>query len=553
MLAIAAIPAAVSAQPVESPQFSTMPLEGLPPEPGVNRRDPSDIIRRGEDLLVFYTRVERGAPVYPEGYAGAIFHAVSKDEGRTWTEVGQALGPGRPGDFDSFGVFTPNVVAGLHGGYFLFYTGVGDGFDNRDQSDRNRTAIGVVELAFNEAGHVTKTLRLNGGEPVLEPSPVEDGKFDSFRVDDAAVVTRDDRYLLYYKGRDQTGGPAGTRMGVAVSSEIEGPYVRLYDGNPVQPEGHEVLVWSQGAGVFSLASAAGSGLYYAPDAAHFTKLTDSLSGTIHAPGAFRPDLSDHVPGGPPAWGISMEHAADPYLVRWEADWGALNTAVIPVRGFEDRAAAAGWTQGGDWLDQHGEIDRLCARGPVDVVLLGDSITQSWGGQGRNVWSPGQEAWRKAFGDLRVANAGISGDRTEHLLWRIGHGRLHQAKPTVVILTIGTNNLPFNSAAETAEGIEAVVDALLVRLPASRILLMGILPRGATPDDPLRRKARQVNERIQALGTWPRVVYRDPDEGLLLEDGTLNAKYFAQDNLHLTAEGYEAWARLLEPDLRRLVK
>ena len=68
-------------------------------------------------------------------------------------------------------------------------------------------------------------------------------------------------------------------------------------------------------------------------------------------------------------------------------FGAENTAVIPTPSAEDRAAAAGWTAGGTWLDQHEDINRIGASREVDLVFLGDSITQSWGGEGRHVGAP----------------------------------------------------------------------------------------------------------------------------------------------------------------------
>lgn len=329
MVGLSSIPAAV-AQEVEL-RFTVTEVTGVGQEAGVNRRDPSDLLRIGPRYYLFYTRLTQGAPVYPQGYAGTIYYATSEDEGHTWTERGEVLGRGAEGAFDTFGVFTPNVVRGFDGRTYLYYTGVGDGFDNQDQTDKNRTTLGVAELRFEEDGRIVGARRLNGGKPILEPSASTSGRFDAFRVDDAALVLRDGAYWLYYKGRGWTGGPAGTKMGVAVAEEPAGPFVKQNEGRAVQPEGHEVLVWKQGSGVCSLVTSAGRGLYCASDGIHFTKVADDFAGALNAPGAYRSDLADPGVSGAPRWGIAMVHAKDPYLVRWEGTLPGLNTATIPGR------------------------------------------------------------------------------------------------------------------------------------------------------------------------------------------------------------------------------
>ena len=58
-------------------------------------------------------------------------------------------------------------------------------------------------------------------------------------------------------------------------------------------------------------------------------------------------------------------------------------------------------------------------------------------------------------------------------------------PSVVVLCIGTNNLgrDNDSAEDTFLGIRAVVLEILQRLPGTRVLLTGILPRGPAAGSP----------------------------------------------------------------------
>jgi hypothetical protein len=299
---------------------------------GVNRRDPSDIIRINGKYHVFYTKVVKYpagkdgtlAPTWPEGYYGTIWYATSTDS-KQWTEVKEVLGRGNPGAWDSFGVFTPNVIQGEDGAYYLYYTGVADGFTNNYTT--NVTHIGVAKLVPNKFGGIAHCERLNDKKPILTPTYGqldEQGKpkFDSYRVDDASLLMWDFdsdgqlEYGLYYKGRAQTKGAKETKMGLAVAESPSGPFLRQNHGNPVQPMGHEVLIWESGDGVMSLVSNAGRGLWYAKDGVHFEPLTDSFTGSIHAPGAFRPDLTAHSCKSGIKWGISMSNAGNCYLVRF---------------------------------------------------------------------------------------------------------------------------------------------------------------------------------------------------------------------------------------------
>jgi hypothetical protein len=298
---------------VERPvTFTYQPAIGLGHEPGICRRDPSDVIKVGDTWYVWYSRVTHKDKIYPSGYNASVWYATSKDEGHTWTEKMEAVGLSKDG-FDSFGVFTPNIlVAG--GKYHLFYTAVAKGFTNKGYSDIERTAIGLA-VADSPDGPWQKV----DDNPVLT-STKDPKKFDSFRVDDACFIVRDGKYWLYYKGRQWENTPGHTEMGIAVAAKPEGPYQRINHGQSVQDSGHEVMVWPLGEGVMSLVSAVGPKgrtVQYAPDGLDFRVLYKTGNYPM-APGAFRADLS-----GNPAynegvtWGISMRHGQNPHLVRYE--------------------------------------------------------------------------------------------------------------------------------------------------------------------------------------------------------------------------------------------
>jgi hypothetical protein len=240
---------------------------------GVARRDPSDVIKLGDTYYVFYARsIHSDWPKYgwkkpPQylcsGYYGTIWYATSPD-GLKWTERGEAIGRGVKGKLDSNGVFSPNVVRAPDGKVYMYYTAVPLGFVNNSTTDY--TYIFGSELQFGPDGLISGARRLNNGDPLLSPTAGKkhEGKpyFDSYRVDDSAMLWRDfdsDGQMelgLYYKGRAEFKMPR-TMMGLAIAESPEGPFTRhsgSADGNIAQTCGHEVMVFALGDGVVSVVS-----------------------------------------------------------------------------------------------------------------------------------------------------------------------------------------------------------------------------------------------------------------------------------------------------------
>lgn len=290
-------------------------IKGIGHEQGCTRRDPSDVIKVGDKCYVYYTKVYGRSP----GYWGTIWYATSADEGFTWEEKGEVLGTGKDGSFDSQATFTPNILY-AEGRYWLYYTGVKPTPGNDQGEFENNSVTDITALGLASAESPDGPFIRISDEPILKVSP-EPEKFDSYRIDDAALLYRNGLYWLYYKGRSRVHGqhgPAHTQMGVAYSSCPQGPFVKW--GRPILPGSHEVLIWPQGTGVGALASLS-STFEYAADGIDFTGelLADTVTDRPNAPGAYRPDLIQPVVKGEGLkWGISMVHHGDEaYLIRFE--------------------------------------------------------------------------------------------------------------------------------------------------------------------------------------------------------------------------------------------
>jgi lysophospholipase L1-like esterase len=205
----------------------------------------------------------------------------------------------------------------------------------------------------------------------------------------------------------------------------------------------------------------------------------------------------------------------------------------------------------NWVKRHEGFVEIAKKGGVDLLFLGDSITDAWGGEGHNPKAAGAKYFTEHFVPLKAANFGIGGDRTQHVLWRITNGELDGITPKVVVLMIGTNNTGSDSAEQIAEGITAIVKTIRARSPQSKVLLLAVFPRGEKPDNPARAKIAEINQRISRLDDGRNVRYLDIGKKFLQPDGTLG-KDIMPDFLHLSARGYEIWGEAIQPTVQQML-
>ena len=188
-------------------------------------------------------------------------------------------------------------------------------------------------------------------------------------------------------------------------------------------------------------------------------------------------------------------------------------------------------------------------GDYDIEFIGDSITQGWEGAGKNVW---QELGAK----YKIINMGVSGDRTEHVLWRFEQGQLDGIKAKVAIVMIGTNNSNKNkdgtdtyTDADILEGVTAIVNQLRTRQPDTKIILLGIFPRGKAFNDQ-RGRLLEINQALAKLDDGQNIFYIDFGSQLIEADGSI-APSMMKDALHPGEAGYKIWDAAIEPKLKEL--
>ncbi len=191
--------------------------------------------------------------------------------------------------------------------------------------------------------------------------------------------------------------------------------------------------------------------------------------------------------------------------------------------------------------RHDHFLTIAKAGGVDVLFMGDSITDGWRDGGRTVWD-------KFFAPLKAANFGIGGDRTEHVIWRLRNGELEGIQPKLVVLMIGTNNS--DPAEDIALGIKTIIKDINERSPVSRILLLAIFPRGEKPAG--REKNEAVNKIISGYADNRRIVFQDINASFLTADGTLG-KDIMPDLLHPNEKGYRIWAEAIIDTVKQMLQ
>lgn len=197
------------------------------------------------------------------------------------------------------------------------------------------------------------------------------------------------------------------------------------------------------------------------------------------------------------------------------------------------------------MPKHECFKQLGQRGDIDLLFVGDSITDFFGRSDR-----GQAVWLEHYGDLKAANFGISGDRTQDLLWRFEDGEIDGFAAKVIVLMIGTNNIGRNKTENIPAGIEAIVQQVRDRQPQAKLLLLGIFPRGE-PDDSGRLAVNQINTEISKLHDGEHVFYKDIGAVFLDENGVQIPDAWA-DGVHPATPGYVLWADAIEDDIQRLM-
>jgi lysophospholipase L1-like esterase len=198
------------------------------------------------------------------------------------------------------------------------------------------------------------------------------------------------------------------------------------------------------------------------------------------------------------------------------------------------------------MNRHERIMKEKSKGEIGLLFIGDSITDFFPGKAKETWAK--------YAPYKPADFGVGGDRTENVLWRITNGELDGLHPKVTVIMIGTNNIgqcPTEKPEWAAAGVKKIVDTVHEKIPGTKVLLLGVFPRGEKPNDPHRLKVAEINKIISKLDDGSNTRYLDITKAFLDTDGTLIKE--AIPGLHPTEKGYEIWYEQMKPTLDEMMK
>ncbi len=263
------------------------------------------------------------------------------------------------------------------------------------------------------------------------------------------------------------------------------------------------------------------------------------------------DVKLLVEGDGKAWIDDVHEAAAP------VDAGNPADAFTTGPPAKDKPSVAGWgfypQFAGAWMSTHNGLLGRTKQGrekkDIHVIFLGDSITQGWTDP-----NGGKSIFDKLYAPLGAVNYGIGGDSTRQVLWRIQNGEVDGLAPRLVVLKIGTNNLYGDNNAgsdeDIAAGITTIVSELRKRLPNTKILLLGVLPR---QNDYFSKRAANINKVIAKLDNGETVRFLDMSDKFQTEVGKVKPELFGGDQLHINTAGYQMWADTMQPLFEQMLR
>src|SRR5215471_15756357 len=197
---------------------------------------------------------------------------------------------------------------------------------------------------------------------------------------------------------------------------------------------------------------------------------------------------------------------------------------------------------------------IAKKGNIDLLFVGDSITDWFYWPLRGGEATGGKVWEANFAPLKPANFAIAGDTTQGVLWRMQNDELEGFKAKLIVLMLGTNNTASNPVGQIIEGDRLIVEEFKKQQPQAKVLVLGVFPRNnarAPEQTPvLNATIKAVNTGLAQFADGKQVFYMDIGDKFLV-NGLVPADIMA-DGLHPTAKGYQIWADAILPTVKKLM-
>lgn len=176
----------------------------------------------------------------------------------------------------------------------------------------------------------------------------------------------------------------------------------------------------------------------------------------------------------------------------------------------------------------------------DYIFLGNSITAN-------------TDWSELLSERRAKNRGISADITFGVLERLGD--ITKGKPAKIFLLIGINDISRNIPDELiVRNFHRIINQIRMETPKTKIYIHTLMPVNHTFKKFPNHYGKDehilfVNDAIRKMADNKKVFVVDLYPAFLNSDKRLISEY-THDGLHLTAAGYQHWARILNERIRK---
>ncbi|QDV33416.1 hypothetical protein ElP_12870 [Tautonia plasticadhaerens] len=183
-----------------------------------------------------------------------------------------------------------------------------------------------------------------------------------------------------------------------------------------------------------------------------------------------------------------------------------------------------------------EADESSPPAPGQVLFVGSSSIRRWDLSG-------------SFTRLDALNRGFGGSQLSDVL-HFADRVIGPYRPRAIVLYAGDNDI---KGGKTAERVREDVLRLARRIrelaPDALVHFLAIKPSPSRAEFwPEMRRANALIE--QASRSDDRLNYVDVATPMLGPDGEMRPELYVEDRLHLSGEGYDLWADVLAPHLRK---
>ncbi|MFB8791185.1 MAG: GDSL-type esterase/lipase family protein [Potamolinea sp.] len=191
-----------------------------------------------------------------------------------------------------------------------------------------------------------------------------------------------------------------------------------------------------------------------------------------------------------------------------------------------------------YVDKVSHFSNLTNTDP-EIIFLGDSITDYC-------------EWSELFGNHKIKNRGISGDRTDGILNRLDE--ILQAQPQKIFLMVGINDLiQGREICKIFTNYKIIVLKIKHKLPDTKLFIQSVLPiNNLITQKKLflklnNNKVIEFNAKLQDLAKEFSLPYIDLFAAFADSYRELDERY-TTDGVHLNGEAYLLWEKIIEKDV-----